>query len=277
MIVHLNGRWLDEADAAIPISDRGFLYGEAVFESARLFRGAYFRLGEHLARLRASALVMGFDVPDAALLSDIAGELVRHNALADGSLRITVSRGAGDRPGLLLATLAPIAADWQARATRGWSVVTSSVRRPSVSAVPAQLKGIGRPWAVLARNEARSRGADDALLLSPDGFITEGPTWNVFWRRGSTLFTPGLAAGVLGGITRAAVLELAPRRGLRIEEVMATHAELATAAEIFATMSSVGIVSFNRLDGRPLRPTRAAARALQRDYWRLVGRECGGE
>lgn len=277
MIVHLNGRWLDEADATIPIHDRGFLTGDGVFETARLHRGAFFRLSHHLERLRASAALLHIPIPTPDTLADIAAGLVQRNALVEGSLRITVTRGAGERAGTLLGTLAPLAADWQARADRGWDIITARVRRPPVSSVPAELKGIGRPYALLARLEAEAAGADDALLLNHEGFLTEGPTWNVFWRHGRTLCTPALSVGVLGGITRSVIAAAAADLGYAVLEDAWTPAALPRADEIFATMSSVGVVSINSLDGRPLPDGREAARALQRDYWQRVGRECGEE
>jgi branched-chain amino acid aminotransferase len=277
VIVHLNGRWLEHEAAAIPITDRGFLTGDGVFETARLHRGAYFRLDRHIDRLRTSGALMRIAVPEPGALTAIADGLAARNAFREGSLRITITRGAGERAGTLLGTLAPIADDWQAKADRGWHVVTAAVRRPPVSSVPADIKGIGRPYALLARLEADAAGADDALLLNHEGFITEGPTWNVFWRHGRTLATPGLPLGVLGGITRAVVMDAAASLGYDVVEVAHTPAVLATADEVFATMSSVGVVPIRRLDGRDLPGEHTAAHDLQRAYWHTVARECARE
>src|SRR5690606_17653202 len=158
----------------------------------------------------------------------------------------------------LFATLQPPDAEWNQRALRGWTLVTTQTRRPSTNAVPAQLKTLGRPYALLARLEAHAAGADDALLLTDQGFVCEGPAWNVFWRTGETLYTPALELGVLAGVTRAVLLEIAPPLGYAVRTGPFPRSDLDAADEIFATMTSVGIVSIRALDGRSL-PTSTPA------------------
>jgi branched-chain amino acid aminotransferase len=273
LLVYLDGVWVEADAAGVPIHDRGFLYADAVYETARLHQGGYFRLRQHLDRLATSAATLRIPIPTADDIVDIASELARRNGLSEATFRITITRGA--RPavrGTVLATLAPVAADWRERAAAGWAVLTSSVRRPSTISIPAHLKSPGRPYAILARLEAEDGGADDALLLDDRGHVSEGPTWNVFWRRDRTLFTPSIDCGVLPGVTRAAILELAGAAGLDPAEGRYSRSDLDGADEIFATMSSAGIVPFRSLDGDALKPARAANR-LQRLYWELVARE----
>lgn len=272
VIAYIDGAWVDAASAAIPIHDRGFLYGDGVFETARLHGGGWFRLSAHLERLAVSARLLGLVIPPADRLQAIADELVDRNDIAEGSLRITITRGhADDAPGTLLVTVQPIAEDWQNRAERGWTVATARTRRPSVASVPAELKSLGRTWSLLARLEARTAGVDDVLLLSAEGYVSEGPSWNIFWRRDDRLFTPSAEAGVLGGITRAAIVEVAPLAGLYVEEGIWRRAELDGADEVFATMSSVGVVSIVELDGVKVAAARAAR--LRNLYWELVQSE----
>lgn len=248
-------------DAAIPIDDRGFLFGDGVFETALLRGGRFFRLEQHLTRLEASARLLGLTLPHRAELRALCGELARRNAATEGNLRLTVTRGsgAGER---FLATLTPPDAAWLERARAGWTLITSGVRRPPASSVPPELKGLGRMYALLARREAAAAGADDALLLDVSGAVAEGPTWNVFWRRGHRVRTPSTAAGVLAGVTRGVVMALAERAGYHVEEGIWTRAELDDVDEIFATMTSVGIVPIRALDGRPLASREAADRLL---------------
>jgi len=277
MLAYLNGHWLDEERAAVSIDDPGLLTGDGAYETARLHRGRYFRLDRHLDRFEASAAVLRIPVPDAPELRAIAERLVRENDLVEATLRFVVTRGAAPMTGpTLFATLRPLAPAHLTRAERGWSIVTASTRRPPVGTLPASFKGLGRTYAVLARLEANAAGADDALLLSADGDVAEGPAWNVFWRRGRTLFTPPADIGVLDGVTRSVTLELAGQNGFGVKEVVRPRAELDDAEEIFATMSSVGIVTIRALDGRPLESD-AAARLLNGRYWDLVGRECRPE
>lgn len=279
-IVYLNGEWLGADAARISVFDRGFLLGDGVFETGRLHLGRYFRLEQHLQRLARSAALLRLPIPPINELSDVAQQLVERNGFSDAGLRITITRGPGGRglsragagPPTIVATLSRIADDWQARAARGWRIRTASVRRPAADSTPPQLKGLGRTYALLAHYEAEDAGFDDALLLSADGLIAEGPTWNLFWRAGKTVFTAALDAGVLEGVTRSIVMDLVRRAGYDTEEGLYSRDLLDQADEIFATMTSNGIVPITQLDERVLPAPTVAAR-LQSDYWQLVRSE----
>lgn len=271
-IAYLNGDWIDEGDVVVPADDRGFLYGDAVFETGRLARGGFFRLERHLDRLKASAEALALPLPPLSELLGIARGLAQRNAFADASLRITLTRG-GRRGPLLLATLTPLPADWRERAAAGWRVVTATVRHPSLDCLPP-IKTPGRLHGLVARVEAARAGADDALLLTSAGDVCEGPTWNVFWRKRGTLYTPAADTGLLEGVTRAAILELAPALGYPVVQGRFARGALDDADEIFATMTSSGVVPFTALDRRALAPEgRGAARRLQEAYWKLVATE----
>jgi branched-subunit amino acid aminotransferase/4-amino-4-deoxychorismate lyase len=275
VIVYLDSEWVEDADASISIHDRGFLFADGVFETALLYNGVYFRLREHLDRLRASAALMGIATPDVETLESLAAQIAQRNNLSEGSLRITISAGPrDDQPGTTLITIAPRDAAWVERAARGWSVITANTRRPSTAAVPAQLKALGRTYALIARREARIARVDDALLLTDDGFVCEGPSWNVFWRRGTRFFTPALELGVLAGVTRGMLLRSAASLGYEVTDGAYERSTLDDADEIFASMTSVGIARIRVLDGRVLPTQTPAADALFRLYWEDVHREC---
>ncbi len=271
-IAYLDGRWIDEAEAVIPADDRGFLYGDAVFETGRRVGTGYFRLERHLDRLRASAQALALPLPPVAELVGIARGLAERNTFSDATLRLTLTRGGRQGP-TLLATLTPVAADWRERAAAGWRVITAAVCHPPLDCLPP-VKTPGRLHGLVARVEAQRAGADDALLLTSAGDVCEGPTWNVFWRKRGTLFTPSADTGLLEGVTRAAILELAPALGYEVAQGSFPRRELDDADELFATMTSTGVVPFASLDGRllPMPAHRAAAR-LQDAYWRLVTAE----
>jgi branched-chain amino acid aminotransferase len=271
VIVHLNGRYLPAEEAALRIDDPGFLFADGVFETALLYRGGFFRLRPHLQRFAASAAVLRIPSPAEDELVAIVRTLARENRMRDASIRITLTRGVA-RPTLLV-TLKPPDERWAERARAGWHVVTARTRRPSPASVPAQLKALGRTYALLARHEAMEAGADDALLLTDDGYICEGPTWNVFWRVGQRLHTPALELGVLAGVTRAVVLRLAEAAGLTCAEGAWRRPALDEADEIFATMTSVGLVPFRTLDRRPLPVQTPTIDALQPGYWQVLGEE----
>jgi branched-chain amino acid aminotransferase len=270
--VYLNGCWIDEAEATIPADDAGFLQGDAVFETGRLVPGGYFRLDRHLERLAASAAGIDLPLPTPDALRRIVRGLAERNEFREATLRITVTRGGRAGPGLL-ATLTPLPPDWRERAARGWRIVTADVRHPPPSALPP-VKTPGRPHGLVARAQARRAGADDALLLTPADQVVEGPSWNVFWREDDTLYTPAPETGLLQGITRAAVLELAAAQGFEVRQGLFPRARLDAAQELFATMTSFGIVPIASLDGRDLPPAaRRAATQLQAAYWSLVEAE----
>ncbi len=271
-IAYLDGRWIDDAEAVVPADDRGFLYGDAVFETARRVRSGFFRLERHLDRLRVSADALDLPLPPLSDLRAIAHGLAERNAFADATLRITLTRGGRSGP-LLLATLTPAPGDWRERAAAGWRIATAAVRHPSLDCLPP-VKTPGRLHGLVARVEAARAGADDALLLTAGGDLCEGPTWNVFWRKHATLYTPSADTGLLEGVTRAAILELAPALGYPVVQGRFARGTLDDADEIFATMTSSGVVPFMSLDGRSLPPeARAAAPRLQDAYWKLVDTE----
>jgi branched-chain amino acid aminotransferase len=275
MIVCLNGHYVTDEAAAISIHDRGFLAGDGVFETALLHDGGFFRLPAHLDRFAASARALRLTAPSATELDAMVRNVARRNELRTANVRITLTRGTA-HPTLLVTATAP-AAGLRERARRGWQVVTARTRRPSTASTPPQLKALGRTYAVLARIEASEAAADDALLLTDEGHICEGPAWNVFWRTGGTLFTPSLEVGALAGVTRSVLLELAPRAGFEFHEGSWPRDVLDGADEIFATMTSVGIVSIRALDGHTLPAATPAADALQPAYWQQVAAEAAAD
>jgi branched-chain amino acid aminotransferase len=275
VIVYLDGRYLPREEATVSIDDRGFLFADGVFETALLFDGGFFRLRQHLQRFIDSAAMLRLPPPDPVLLDGIARNLARENGLSAGSLRFTLTRGV--RSPTLLVTIAPRDTAALERARAGWRLITARSRRPSPAAVPPQLKALGRTYALLARHEAADAAVDDALLLTDAGAICEGPTWNVFWRRGDTLCTPALHLGVLAGVTRTAIIDLARTAGLVVHEDVWARAALDEADEVFATMTSLGPVSISELDGRVFTAATRAVDVLRERYWQLVADEAAAD
>jgi branched-subunit amino acid aminotransferase/4-amino-4-deoxychorismate lyase len=264
VIVYLNGEYLDERAACISVRDPGFLYADGVFETALLQNGGFLHLAHHLDRFAESAALLRLAAPGTAAIDRIVREVVRRNGLVNASIRVTLTRGL--RNPTLLVTATHPDQDARERARRGWHVITARTRRPAVSAVPAQLKMLGRPYALLARHEALAAGADDALLLTDRDLICEGPTWNIFWRTGDTLMTPHTDLGVLAGVTRATIIDIARADGLAVHEGSWPRSTLDQADEIFATMTSLGLVSFRSLDGRTLPAETPATNTLRERY-----------
>ncbi|MEO5511535.1 MAG: aminotransferase class IV [Longimicrobiales bacterium] len=280
MIAYLDGAWIDDREASISVHDRGFLSGDGVFETGLLYRGHYFHLRAHLDRLAASAAIIGMQLPDTERLAQVAREIAERNGLTDASLRITLTNGSSaSTGGTVLVTIAPRDPAWIGKAAGGWRIITAAVTRPSTTAIPAQLKALGRAYALIARHEARIADVDDALLLTDGGMVCEGPSWNVFWRTGNTVFTPALELGVLAGVTRSILIDTAAKLGYDVREGAFKRLDLDAADEIFASMTSVGIARIRELDGRTLPDDTPAADALHDHYWRIVEAVCerGGE
>ena len=264
MIVYLNGAFVDHAAAQVSVDDRGFLFSDAVFETALLYHGGFFRLRQHHERFAESARTMRIAAPPLDDVDRIVRDVTRRNELHDANIRITLTRGVTTP--LLLVTARAADPTRLEHARAGWNIITATTRRPSIRSIPAQLKAVGRTYALLARHEAQDAGVDDVLLLTDDDQVCEGPTWNVFWRTGALLYTPALDAGVLAGVTRSIILELGAANHLHVREGLFHRSRLDEADEIFATMTSAGIVSIRMLDGRPLPADSPAADTLHSAY-----------
>jgi len=218
MTIFRNGEFVRERDAGVSPLDRGFLYGDGVFETLRCYDGRFFRLSQHLERMRAGLERLGIAAP--AWLEEGAGilrELVARNAVTDGVARIVVTRGVGEFGLLGRQATEPLmlVACWNqpppaaARYERGINCIIARQRL----AATAGIKSLNYLPQVLARREAEAAGADDALMLDSHGHVAEATAANIFLVLRRELVTPSLEGEVLAGITRAAVLELAHRDG----------------------------------------------------------------
>ncbi len=274
MIVFLNGRFVPEDQAVVSVFDRGFLYGDGLFETFRICNGQPFRWAQHIERLQRGAerLRLRLPFPGEALRS-YADELIRVNQMPESILRLNVSRGAGPRgystartgPALVVLSLHPAPAI-DPRHPPQWRLLTSSLRL-SANDPLATIKTCNKLLQVLARAEVEERGADEALLLNAAGEVVETTNSNVFWIENSTVSTPPVEDGALAGVTRAVVLELCPALGLPCQEKSARLETLHTADGVFLTLSTLGIVEAISLDGEVLRRSPLVATlqvALQR-------------
>jgi branched-chain amino acid aminotransferase len=247
--------------------DRGFQLGDGVFETLRARGGHPTELVEHVSRLQRSAAGLAIRLPDdiEARLTDAVAALLAAEELdgpeGDASIRITVSRGPivargllprGDPPQPTVVVQAwavvPPASD---HLERGLHLVTSAVRRDPENPLAA-FKTTSRADYVYARVEARDAGADDALFLTVDGFLSEGTSANIFIVRRGELATPALACAILPGTTRDWLLAWAPRVGLTPHEGWLTTRDLVEADEAFLSSSVAGILPVTRFAGEPI-------------------------
>ena len=248
--VYLNGSLIPRSQARVSVFDYGFLYGYALFETMRAYNGQIFLLERHLKRLRDAATVIGLDSRLAEVdLGKACNDTLKANNLRDARLRLTVSRGeAAPFPGPdtdAMPTVLVTAASYQAlsdsRYRQGFRAGISSLRRCRQSPL-LRLKSANYLVNVLAKREAEASGLDESLLLNEQDLITEGSISNVFFVSRSGLVTPPVDSGILPGITREVVLELANNHQINAREVDIRVADLARFDEAFLTNSVMEIM-----------------------------------
>jgi branched-chain amino acid aminotransferase len=279
VIVFLNGRFVPEEQAVVSAFDRGFLYGDGLFETILVCNGKPFRWAQHLERLQHGAEFLKFRLPFSPdTLRDFAAQLIERNQMPESLLRITLSRGVGPRgyspkganhPSTVM-SLHP-APDIDPKSPPQWSLITSSVYLPANEPL-TQFKTCNKLPQILARAEADAAGADDALLLNTDGEVVEAASSNLFWIESETVCTPPLANGILPGVTRAVVLEICRKLGLVTQEKGIIHEGLQQVQGVFLSLSSWGIVEATTLGNHALSQSRQVG-IIRDAYYQLVDAE----
>ena len=261
LLTYVNGRLVPADAPAISALDRGLLYGDGLFETIRAYGGKPFLLDDHLARLAASAAELRIaERLDTAPIARGVAELLEANRLdGDAYIRITLTRGI--HAGAL--TLEPAAEPTIAivarplhppppeRYDQGITAIIATVRRNADSPLPRH-KTLNYLESLLAKTEAKDRGADDAILLDTRGEVAEAASSNLFLVSGARLVTPPLDAAILPGITRRQVLRLAAEAGIAAAERPVLPDELRSADEVFLTNAVVELLPVRSIDGQPV-------------------------
>ncbi|HET7745891.1 MAG TPA: aminotransferase class IV [Vicinamibacteria bacterium] len=271
----VNGEISAAADARVSVLDNGFLFGDGVYETLRTYGGRPFHLDRHLARLRSSAGMLGVPVPmdDRALARDVDRVLERAQN-PESTIRLLVTRGVGDATyrfdrvkGPTVVILAkPFEAFPESLFTDGIPVIVASVRRNHPRALDPAMKSNNLINNILATREAQGKGAFEPILLNELGEVAEGAGSNVFIVRGGALLTPPLEAGILPGVTRAVLLEIAPGLGIPAREEPIAVKDLLGADEAFITSTLKEALPIATVDGRPIgggRPGPLSRQVLQ--------------
>jgi len=248
-IVYLNGELVTSSEAKVSVFDHGFLYGYALFETMRAYNGKIFCLRRHIQRLVRSAEKIGLKVPDEETLMKACTDTLAANQLAEARLRLTVSRGeagafnAADSNALPTALVTAKAYTPIKREIylRGYTAKVVSGRRFSQSVIAA-VKSANYLENLLARQEAAASGADEALILNENGCIAEASASNMFFVAKDRLVTPPPFSGILEGITRQLVLEIASKMGITAIEEDIKLSRLNSFNEVFLTNSVVEIM-----------------------------------
>ena len=259
--IYLNGRLTDEKDAKISVFDHGLLYGDGVFEGIRSYDGLVFKLKEHIDRLWESAHTIMLKIPmskDEMIKAVIAA--LRANKLKNAYIRLVVTRGAGDLgldprkcPKPTTFIIADKIALYPERFYKqGLEIVTVPTQRNIAEALNPQVKSLNYLNNILAKIEAQNAGAEEAIMLNSQGYVAECTGDNIFIVKKAALLTPPIYAGVLKGITRGAVLDLAKKAGIPAKEEMLTRHDLFNADECFLTGTAAEIIPVVRIDGRAI-------------------------
>jgi branched-chain amino acid aminotransferase len=265
-VVAIDGEIVPPEQAAVSVYDRGFLYGDAVFEVLRTYAGVPFALAEHVARLRRSANLCLIDMPlDDAAFADEITRVIKARAHRDPDnlesyARIMLTRGSGplgldpDLGGAPLRVILaePVVPPARVAYEKGVALATVATRR-TVDETSAQGAKVSNYLAnLLALREAKGKGAAEALIVDSRGDVVEGASSNVFIVKGGRLVTPPESAGILVGITRACILEEAARLGIPIQERTIVAEDLYTANEVFITSSIRELLPAVVIDGRKI-------------------------
>jgi 4-amino-4-deoxychorismate lyase len=247
--VAVAGRGLvDPADPVFGAGDEALLRGRAAFETTRVYGGRPFRLGDHVDRLAASAASLLLPAPEPAECAELAATALAAAGVAEAGLRLYWTGST------LVATVAEIPPELEALRRRGLRLAALRLGvdpEPPAWLLPG-VKSTSYAVNMAGEAEARRRGADDALFLASGDIVLEAPISNVWWRRGDTLCTPAPEVGVLRGVTRATLLELAPEAGYDIREGRFVLDDVRSADEAFTSSSIREVLPVVELDGAPI-------------------------
>lgn len=259
--VWINGRLYDKAEAKVSVYDHGLLYGDGVFEGIRIYSGKVFRLREHLERLYDCARAIALEVPiSREQMAEAVQATVRANAKHDGYIRLVITRGAGSL-GLdprrtsdpqVIIIVDDISLYPQEMYDNGMEIITAATIRNHPNALNPRIKSLNYLNNIMAKVEGIRAGCHEALMLNHKGEVAECTGDNIFLVKHGILKTPPLDAGVLEGITRNAVLELAQQANIPVQEVTLTRHDVYTADECFLTGTAAEVIPVVKVDGRPI-------------------------
>jgi branched-chain amino acid aminotransferase len=257
--IYINGKYYDKEDAKISVYDHGLLYGDGVFEGIRVYGGKVFRHSEHLDRLWESAKAIALDIPmTKEEMTKAVEDTLALNGIKDGYIRLVVTRGVGTlgldpnrcgKPQVIIITDS-IALYPEEYYKKGLEIITSSVQRMHPAALSPRIKSMNYLNNILAKIEGIRSGCVEALMLNHKGEVAECTGDNIFVVRRGQLLTPPNDAGILEGVTRDAVMQLARDMGVQVCEVSLTRHDVYVADECFLTGTAAEVVPVTKVDGR---------------------------
>ncbi len=257
--IWLDGKWCDRDTAFVSVYDHGLLYGDGVFEGIRIYGGKIFRLREHLERLYDSAKAIWLTVPmPLEEMAAVTEEAVARSKITEGYIRPIITRGVGDlgldprkcvRPSVII--IVDTIKLWPEEVYEtGLTVVTAGTPIPQRESLSPRVKSLNYLAHILAKVEGVQAGADEVLMLDSSGSVAEGSGQNIFIVKNGRVSTPPPFAGILKGVTRDVVIELATQAGYDVVETMLNRYDVYTADEAFFTGTAAEVVAIRQVDGR---------------------------
>jgi branched-chain amino acid aminotransferase len=257
--IYIDGSFYDQSEAKISVFDHGLLYGDGVFEGIRFYHDRVFRLDEHIDRLWDSAKAIALEIPmSRSEMIAATLETIRQNDLHDGYIRLLATRGVGSlglspdscrRPSVIIIA-ATIALYPEELYQKGLTMVTCATRRVSPAALSPRVKSLNYLNNILAKIEAQEAGAAEGVMLNEQGYVAECTGDNIFIVKGGQIWTPPINSGLLKGVTRDVVFELAEKAQLCIRERELSRYDLYTAEECFLTGTAAEVIPAVQLDRR---------------------------
>ncbi len=286
MKIYINGKLMDKAKAKVSVFDHGLLYGDGVFEGIRSYNGLVFKLREHIDRLFESAHTIMLHIPlskkqlQAAIINTL-----KVNRLKDAYIRLIVTRGEGDlgldprncpQPTIIIITDKIALYPNQEKLYReGLELITVPTQRNVLEALNPQIKSLNYLNNILAKIEATNSNVEEAVMLNSDGYVAECTGDNIFIVKDKSLITPPAYVGILKGITRGAIIDIAAKGRISVHEELITRHDLFNAEECFLTGTAVEIVPVVKIDGRVIgkgEPSKTTL-GLMKEFRRLTRTE----
>ncbi len=261
LTIYFDGQFVMEEEAKVSVFDHGLLYGDGIFEGIRAYHGRVFKLKEHIKRLYESAQTLQLKIDlSPEEMTEVVLETLRRNDLQDGYIRLVVTRGKGDL-GLdpkkcprttVFCIAAGIRLYSEELYEKGMAVVTVPTRRNVAEALNPRIKSLNYLNNIFAKMEAHLSNSPEAIMLNNEGYVAEATADNIFIVKEGMLITPPIHVGILEGITRNTVMELAEKRGIPVLEKVFTRHDIFIADEVFLTGTASEVVPVVKVDGRTI-------------------------
>jgi branched-chain amino acid aminotransferase len=261
-LVWLNGAVQDLENAVVSVADHAHLYGDGLFEGIRFYNRKIFKLDEHLRRLFDGTRYLGFEMQlGLDELRNVIIDVCRQADNDNGYIRLNVTRGTGlgldpkniNRQPNVMVMVSTLSLYPQSAYEMGLDAVTVSTRVIPAQCLDPRLKTIGRYVSnIYAKMEANRQGAGEGIMLNTEGYLAEGTGDNIFLVRDGALRTPHISSGILGGITRQTVIDLAKAAGIEVREEFMTLFDLFTADEAFLTGTAAEVIPLVSVDKKKI-------------------------